>query len=42
MWPSQQEYTYGTIGVVVVVVIVTIVLGLADFALGRLLQAILP
>jgi preprotein translocase subunit SecE len=41
-WPSQQEYTYGTIGVVVVVLVVTLVLGLTDFALGRLVQAILP
>jgi len=41
-WPSQQEYTYGTIGVIVVVVIVTVVLGSADFILGRLVQAILP
>ncbi|MBW2316397.1 MAG: preprotein translocase subunit SecE [Deltaproteobacteria bacterium] len=41
-WPSQQEYVGGTIGVVVVVTIVTIVLGLADFALGRVVQAILP
>ena len=41
-WPSQQEYTYGTIGVVVVVTIVTIVLGTADFILGRVVQAILP
>jgi len=41
-WPSQQEYVGGTIGVVVVVVIMTIVLGAADFVLGKLVQAILP
>jgi preprotein translocase subunit SecE len=41
-WPSQKEYVGGTIGVVVVVVIVTLVLGVADFALGKLVQWILP
>jgi len=41
-WPSQQEYTYGTVGVIVVVAVVTVVLGSADFALGKLVQAILP
>lgn len=41
-WPSQQEYVGGTIGVIVVVAIVTVVLGLADFVLGRLVQTILP
>ena len=41
-WPSQKEYVGGTIGVVVVVTIVTIVLGLTDFTLGQLVQAILP
>jgi preprotein translocase SecE subunit len=41
-WPSQQEYTYGTIGVIVVVAIVTLVLGSADFVLGKVVQAILP
>ena len=41
-WPGQQEYVGGTIGVVVVVTIVTVVLGLTDFTLGRLVQAILP
>lgn len=41
-WPSQKEYVGGTIGVIVVVAIVTAVLGLADFVLGRVVQAILP
>jgi len=41
-WPSQKEYVGGTIGVVVVVAIVTVVLGVADFSLGKLVQAILP
>jgi preprotein translocase SecE subunit len=41
-WPSQQEYVYGTIGVIVVVAIVTVVLGSADFVLGKLVQAVLP
>ena len=41
-WPGQKEYVGGTIGVLVVVTIVTIVLGLTDFMLGRVVQAILP
>jgi preprotein translocase subunit SecE len=41
-WPGQKEYVGGTIGVVVVVMIVTLVLGVADFALGKLVQWILP
>jgi preprotein translocase subunit SecE len=41
-WPSQKEYVGGTIGVVVVVAIVTVVLGIADFVLGRAVQGILP
>ncbi len=41
-WPSQKEYVGGTIGVVVVVAIVTVVLGVTDFALGKMVQAILP
>ncbi len=41
-WPAQKEYVGGTIGVVVVVAIVTLVLGTADFLLGRIVQAILP
>lgn len=41
-WPSQKEYVGGTIGVVVVVAIVTVVLGLTDFMLGKVVQAILP
>jgi len=41
-WPSQQEYVGGTIGVLVVVAIMTVVLGTADFVLGKLVQAILP
>ena len=41
-WPSQKEYVGGTIGVVVVVAIVTLVLGVADFALGQVVQLILP
>ena len=39
---AYMNRQYGTIGVVVVVTIVTIVLGTADFLLGRLVQAILP
>ena len=41
-WPSQKEYVGGTIGVIVVVAIVTVVLGTADFILGRVVQGILP
>ena len=41
-WPSQREYVGGTIGVVVIVSIVTLVLGVVDFALGHLLQWVVP
>jgi len=41
-WPSQKEYTGGTIGVLVIVAIITAVLGLADFALSQFLRWILP
>ena len=41
-WPSQREYVGGTIRVVVIVSIVTLVLGVVDFALGHLLQWVVP
>jgi preprotein translocase subunit SecE len=41
-WPSRQEYTYGTIGVLVIVAILTVVLGVVDFGLAQLIQAVMP
>ena len=41
-WPTQQEATAGTIGVVVVCTIVTLVLAGVDFALSQIVQLILP
>ena len=41
-WPSQREYTGGTIGVLVVVAVITLVLGVADFSLSQLMQLLLP
>jgi len=33
-WPSQREYTGGTVGVVVIVAFLTVVLGLIDAGLA--------
>jgi preprotein translocase subunit SecE len=41
-WPSQQEYTYGTIGVIVIVALLTLVLGVVDFSLAKLIQLVMP
>ena len=40
-WPTQKEYTGGTIGVLVVVAVIAVVLGLVDFGLTQILQWIL-
>jgi len=40
-WPQQDEALAGTIGVVVIVVVVATVLGVVDFGLSRIMQAIL-
>ena len=37
-WPSQREYTSGTIGVVVIVAFLTLVLGLIDLALSEVME----
>ena len=41
-WPSQKEYTGGTIGVLVIVAIVTTVLGTVDFGLSRVIGLLMP
>jgi preprotein translocase subunit SecE len=41
-WPSRKEAMAGTIGVLVLVGIMTIVLSTVDFALGHLVQLVLP
>ncbi len=41
-WPTQKEYTAGTIGVLVVIALITTVLGLMDMALGQLVQLLVP
>jgi preprotein translocase subunit SecE len=41
-WPSQKEYTGGTIGVLVIVTIVTAVLGMVDFGLSRAIGLLMP
>ena len=37
-WPSQREYTSGTIGVVIIVAFLTLVLGLIDLALSEVME----
>ena len=37
-WPSQKEYTSGTIGVVVIVAFLTLVLGLIDLGLAQVME----
>ena len=37
-WPSQHEYTSGTIGVVIIVAFLAIVLGLIDLALAEVME----
>ena len=41
-WPSQKEYTGGTIGVLVIVSLITAVLGLMDLGLAELMQFVIP
>jgi len=41
-WPSRKEAMAGTVGVVVVVAVITVVLGVVDFALGQLVQLVVP
>ena len=40
-WPPQNEAVVGTVSVVVVVAVVTSVLGLVDFGLSVVMQAVL-
>jgi preprotein translocase SecE subunit len=40
-WPSQQEYTSGTIGVVIIVAFLTLVLGVIDFGLAWIMELFL-
>ena len=40
-WPSQKEYTGGTIGVLVVVAVVATVLGFVDLGLVQVIEWIL-
>jgi preprotein translocase subunit SecE len=41
-WPTQKEYTGGTIGVLVIVAVMTLVLGSVDFTLAQLLDWLVP
>jgi preprotein translocase SecE subunit len=41
-WPTQKEYTGGTIGVLVIVGFITLVLGLMDLTLSQLVQWLVP
>jgi preprotein translocase subunit SecE len=41
-WPTRQEATAGTIGVLVVVAIITGVLSVIDLVLGQLVQLVVP
>jgi preprotein translocase subunit SecE len=40
-WPPQKETVAGTLGVVAIVAVVTSVLGVIDFILSRVMQAVL-
>jgi len=39
-WPSQREYTGGTVGVVVIVAFLTLVLGLIDAGLAMVMKLV--
>jgi preprotein translocase SecE subunit len=41
-WPTRQEATAGTIGVLIVVGVLTLALSVVDFGLSRAIQFILP
>ncbi len=40
-WPTQQEYVYGTIGVLVIVILLTLVLGSVDYVLAKIIQLVM-
>ncbi|MFO0689788.1 MAG: preprotein translocase subunit SecE [Myxococcota bacterium] len=40
-WPPQEEMVNGTIAVLVIVVVMAIFLGVVDFGLSRMMQAVL-
>ncbi|MDJ0786961.1 MAG: preprotein translocase subunit SecE [Myxococcota bacterium] len=42
VWPSQREYTSGTIGVVIIVAFLTLILGLIDVGLAWVMEFIVP
>ena len=39
-WPTQKEYTSGTIGVVIIVALLTVIIGIFDFALTEVMELI--
>jgi preprotein translocase subunit SecE len=41
-WPTQQEATAGTIGVLVVVALITAALSLVDLVLGNVMRFVVP
>jgi preprotein translocase subunit SecE len=41
-WPTQQEATAGTIGVLVVVALITAALSLVDLVLGQVMRFVVP
>ena len=41
-WPSRQEATAGTIGVLIVVGVLTVALSAVDYGLGWAIQLVLP
>ena len=41
-WPTRQEATAGTIGVLIVVGVLTLALSIVDFGLGKAIQLVLP
>ena len=41
-WPTRQEATAGTIGVLVVVALITAALSLVDLVLGQVMQFVVP
>jgi preprotein translocase subunit SecE len=41
-WPTRQEATAGTIGVLVVVALITAALSLVDLVLGQVMRFVVP
>ena len=41
-WPTQQEATAGTIGVLIVVALITAALSLVDLVLGQVMRFVVP